>query len=284
MSSVVMIRPQHKDGKDGERLRIQIGMTPSDVQDGFFLASTHFDSRKFTSAIMIGCSDTQIQNVIRLVRDFNDVHRHPLFMLGIFAELQLRRLEDLVTILRRDHGKLSQELLKAGDSGNTANNQTYILRPKESKFSWDQIKKVLSIRDELQEAQAELETSKRQLERVSTEADEILSDPHEGEDNKEPKYNEETQKNAEVAQLFSERFHDIIHRFEDLLSECLVCVESLSFYTELVRLDSHEGQTHNKTRSFSTKTLTGIRFAVSWRGKNQMQVPRPPGSGPSLQL
>ncbi|KAI1109797.1 hypothetical protein F5Y14DRAFT_431134 [Nemania sp. NC0429] len=240
VSSIVSVI-RTDDNKDN--LRMQVGMTPSNALDAFCFASTHFESKRFTSAVMIGCSEKQIELVGKYVSLLGDSYRHPLLMVGIFAELQLKRFEQVVSKLKTDHRKLREELLNAKDDGNAANDGAYGVQPDGTmaKFSWDLIKKVLSTHDELQEVQAEIELEKRQLERACTQADQLREE-----------------KKDDFARLFAERFHDIIHRSGDLLSQCQLCVESLSFSTELIRseLARQEANTSARTTKIGTIIAT----------------------------
>lgn len=72
----------------------------------FAVAATHFESCQFTFSIMVGCTDDQINNVKRLVAGWQDASGHPLLMLGICAELELNRLENLIGKQRRAYENL----------------------------------------------------------------------------------------------------------------------------------------------------------------------------------
>ncbi|KAJ2991658.1 hypothetical protein NUW58_g2437 [Xylaria curta] len=228
--SVVSVRRVSNEG-DQERVHMQIGTTAPEATGSFAFASTHFESRRFTSAVVFGCSRNQIRDVKRLVSSFRHTNRHPLLMLGIFAELELRRIEKVMSARLRDYMHLKTNLQDAAERFGVASRQRYY-RPRDEKhfslFSWDTVKQFLTIRDQLQDAEEEIEAAKRHLDKVCRQFDELREDYK-----RENNQNEEASKeNLEVTQILSERFYDIASRLDGFSSQCRLRVESISFWTE----------------------------------------------------
>ncbi|KAJ8130207.1 hypothetical protein O1611_g3423 [Lasiodiplodia mahajangana] len=92
-SSLISVSRLHK----AEDLQMSVGTTDFRESNGFAFGSTYFESRRFTCAIMVGCGGAQMRDVESLINlaDANS-SQHPLFMLSIFAEMQLKRLARLV--------------------------------------------------------------------------------------------------------------------------------------------------------------------------------------------
>lgn len=66
------------------------------------MSCTYFSKPKLSLAVIYGCDSNQLRRVTRLLRESPEVATHPLLMVGIFAELQLNRIENLVMSTNRD--------------------------------------------------------------------------------------------------------------------------------------------------------------------------------------
>ena len=202
----------------------------------FAVAATHFESCRFTFSIMVGCTDDQISNVKRLVTGWQDASGHPLLMLGICAELELNRLENLIGKQRRDYEKLMEKI------------EDDAVSIRHDRFSWELIKEVRSIRETSKKVEEETETTKLQLSKAILPAIATLSDQynHDGPPAATAaatpaatlpttiiRQNRET---LEITNLFSERFNDILSRFDGLSAKCRIYVEGISFTTDIVSL------------------------------------------------
>ncbi|KAI8627376.1 hypothetical protein F5Y19DRAFT_442861 [Xylariaceae sp. FL1651] len=241
VSSVVSISHTHNGANHQGRQWKQVGTTTPTAIKGFAFASTHFESRRFTYAVMVGCSDDQIVNVKRLVSLFRDSNEHPLLMLGIFAELELRRLEDLIRLQKKDYIDLKARL----------DGEPHIQNAPQ--FSWDMIQEVLKTRDKFQDIEEEVEIAKRQLEKVCIRQADLLREEYEKYKNG---HAEET--NLKVSQLFSERFHDILSRLDGLSAQCRLRVESISFWTELIRSELARQEAKKTAQNTRVGTLIAL--------------------------
>ena len=182
----------------------------------FAVAATHFESCEFTFSIMVGCTDDQINNVKRLVAGWQDASGHPLLMLGICAELELNRLENLIGKQRLAYQGLMEKI--EDDAVSVGHDR----------FSWELIKEVRSIRDESKTVEEETETTKLQLSKAILPGIKTLLDQYAN--------NRETF--VEITNLFSERFNDILSRLDGLSAKCRIYVEGISFTTDIVSLPS----------------------------------------------
>ncbi|KAK3295061.1 uncharacterized protein B0H64DRAFT_402490 [Chaetomium fimeti] len=66
---------------------------PYNRPGSFSLSCTYFAAPKLTLAVFYSCDSTQLQRIIKLLRGSPEVASHPLLMVGVFAELQLNRME-----------------------------------------------------------------------------------------------------------------------------------------------------------------------------------------------
>ena len=165
---------------------------------------------------MVGCTDDQINNVKRLVAGWQDASGHPLLMLGICAELELNRLENLIGKQRLAYQGLMEKI--EDDAVSVGHDR----------FSWELIKEVRSIRDESKTVEEETETTKLQLSKAILPGIKTLLDQYAN--------NRETF--VEITNLFSERFNDILSRLDGLSAKCRIYVEGISFTTDIVSLPS----------------------------------------------
>ncbi|KAI1132181.1 hypothetical protein F5Y10DRAFT_231735 [Nemania abortiva] len=238
---------QEVGDQEPQELQMSIGTTAVTATQGFAFASTYFKSRRFTSAIIVGCADDRIKEVEDL--GFQAWRQQSLLMLGIFAEIQLKRLEALV-----DERKTEQDALKESLDDESKSS-------KEQKFGWLLVERVLGLRDNLQSAQQELETIKLQLDHVRKRH---APDPEpngnsetvnaDGNDEEEKTYRENT---SEFTQLFSDRLHDISNRLNGLSAECKLSTDSISYWTELIRNELTREEAHRAAKNTKIGTFVG---------------------------
>jgi hypothetical protein len=201
----------------------------------FAVAATHFDSCRFTFSIMVGCTDDQISNVKRLVAGWQDASGHPLLMLGICAELELNRLENLIGKQRLAYENLMEKI--EDDAVGIGHDR----------FSWKLIKEVRSIRDESKKVEEETETTKLQLSKAILPGIATLLDQYSDDGTMNSVENlgarppatvgpQNRETFVEITNLFSERFNDILSRINGLSAKCKIYVEGISFTTDIVSL------------------------------------------------
>lgn len=70
---------------------------PYNQLGSFSLSCTYFNAPKLTLAVFYSCNSTQLRRITQLLRGSPEVASHPLLMVGVFAELQLNRMEEVVS-------------------------------------------------------------------------------------------------------------------------------------------------------------------------------------------
>ncbi|KAI1853179.1 hypothetical protein JX266_001885 [Neoarthrinium moseri] len=155
LTSVISINRTHKfNDHFRDKLWMHTVMTNQSDTQAYAMAATHIACKKLTLAVMIGCSDAQIRIVKRLVKGWSDAIGHPLLMLGVCAELELNRLEDLVGAQTQRYVELmasiEAERVSAGHHG----------------FSWELIQRVRATREASKKAEEEVDTARSQLEKA----------------------------------------------------------------------------------------------------------------------
>lgn len=221
VSSLVSVSRLIQVDSGEERLQMTVGTSSFREPNGFALGSTYFPSRRFTCAIIVGCTDDQVEDVKRLIASSKASSQHPLLMLGIFAELDLSRLKNLVYTSETEYADLSR----------TIEIERY-KPPNMPKFGLDIIQAIATNREHFQTAQQEIESVRLQLERVSTrQINEALREKWPDGDNPD---GETRKQNLEFTQRLSDRLEDIINRLDGFSAQCRVFVDGISFSTELV--------------------------------------------------
>ncbi|KAJ3578757.1 hypothetical protein NPX13_g1802 [Xylaria arbuscula] len=279
VTSLISI-PRTKSFNDDfkEKLWMHVAMTHPRYglpeNPAFALAATHFQTRNFTFAIMVGCSARQIRRVKSLVQGWKDAVGHPLLMLGICAELHLERLEGLTV----KQANVYQNLLKSVHTNAIGKN--------DDKFSWRLIEEVRDAREEGKKVEAEVNTTRLQLSNaVSSSICKLLAQYDTELKPSNDTYSEltrdrkgksvdrstassgstatfngdgasgttadpqhELELKIETTHLFEERFNDILSRLDRLSAECRISVEGISFTTDIIRseLARQEGQLGSK--------------------------------------
>ncbi|KAI1264606.1 hypothetical protein F5Y18DRAFT_436512 [Xylariaceae sp. FL1019] len=286
--SVVSIHRKHSTASINENLWMQVAATSPSAENAFAMAATHFESRHFTFAIMVGYNDAQIGKVRSLLSSYPNSLSHPFLMLSICAELQLRRLEELVVTQAAIY--LSLDKTRLHIRGTT--------RPNGS--GWDIINE-LQARENLKHAEEEVVAIKYQLEKACVQGVSQLLESYQkkarttrqpstrtninisyrtwnrsqwrqvGRQNRrslatpsatgaQQAILAETEQSIEVTRLLSERFHDIFARLDGLSTKCQVCVEGLSFSAQLML--SELARQEAKTSARNTKFATVIAFVA----------------------
>ncbi|KAI7786950.1 uncharacterized protein LA080_001742 [Diaporthe eres] len=148
--SVISVQRTCDVSSNREKVWMQTATTnPGDGHEyGFALAATHIESRRFTYAVMVGCSNDQISKVRRLVKEWEEGAKHPLMMLGVCAELHLQRVEALVSKRSDEYKALMDELERSRDTNH---------------FHWETIDKVQLVRDKSIRVEEEINTTRSQL-------------------------------------------------------------------------------------------------------------------------
>lgn len=148
--SVISVQRTCDISKRSEKVWMQTAATnPEDGRRyGFALAATHIESRRFTYAVMVGCTHDQIRKVKKLVEGWEEGAKHPLMMLGVCAELHLQRVEALVSKRSDEYKKLKNKL----DESRGTN-----------QFNWNMIDSVRLEREESIRAATEINTTISQL-------------------------------------------------------------------------------------------------------------------------
>ncbi|KAJ8128061.1 hypothetical protein O1611_g5577 [Lasiodiplodia mahajangana] len=207
-SLLVSISQDHEEDEDG--IQMSIGTTGAETENGFAFASTYFKSRQFTCAIMVGCTDFQIEHIGRLLSSARHSSRHPLLMLGIFEELQLSRFEANLSGLQRKYLDLIETL-------------THELNTPEKDHSngLESLQGAIDTHETSRVAQQDIENAKFQLEAVCIKQAEGLDQIENG--------------SSEFTQFLLKRFNDIHFRLDNLMAQCRLLPESVSFFTGFIQ-------------------------------------------------
>ncbi|KAI0515137.1 hypothetical protein F5B22DRAFT_656319 [Xylaria bambusicola] len=225
----------------------------------FALAATHFLTHNVAFAIMVGCSENQIDSVKYLMQGWGDAVEHPLLMLGICAELHSERLEHLTV----KQGNVYQNLLMDVQNSATRNSR--------DKINWELIEDVRRARERGKRIEAEVNTTRLQISNaVSSSISKLLAqykaqyDTSSDGSNSTPnqmtadsntksmpcsttssRSEDASGTNNEIRQalelkidttrIFEERLNDILSRLDRLSAECRISVEDISFTTDIIR-------------------------------------------------
>ncbi|KAI0387447.1 hypothetical protein F5Y04DRAFT_240201 [Hypomontagnella monticulosa] len=188
-------------------------------EDAFAVASSHFEGRHLTLAVMFGCSECQIDRINGLLNACGEFLGHPLLMMGIYAELQLDRLVSLVNATQRNY-----DILMDGIDND-------INRGKRDCFTWKTIREVRLIREESMKVEEEITATKLRLATACSSALETLKESG------CPDYESET------TRRFRERSNDITTRLEDQVTRCRIVIENISFATDIIRSELSRQET-----------------------------------------
>jgi hypothetical protein len=93
----------YKHGKHKLELEMRSAVAaPYSRPRSFSLFSTHFARSRLSLAILYSCNTAQLARIAGLLQASPEVASHPLLMVGVFAELQLDRMREVVTEVQGD--------------------------------------------------------------------------------------------------------------------------------------------------------------------------------------
>ncbi|KAI5917006.1 hypothetical protein F4810DRAFT_95775 [Camillea tinctor] len=173
--------------------------------NSFAMAATHLGQKSLTFAVMFGFSDGQVLNMQDHLSTSSDAIGHPLLMLGIYAELQLERLNFMVNTSHDIYKDLVDQLKLqvTGEAKRTLN--------------WSMVDTVRLFR----EIEAEVKTAQLILSKVYSSAEEQCS-------------TDMTKDIIRKTNLFSDRFNDICTSLDGLGARCRTMVDGLSFSMDII--------------------------------------------------
>ncbi|KAL8350247.1 hypothetical protein RB598_005527 [Gaeumannomyces tritici] len=242
-------------GQQGESLWMHMAVTSAQWAnwDNMALASTHLEQQRLTTAVLLGTTKRQIDNVRRLLGNALAAEsgqaalRHPLLMLGMAAELMLERLRSIVESNRKSCRWTKNKLETEADR--IANGPSHMAI---SKKGMEQVKdrQVWSKRIE-----DEILTTKRHLERTikrcgidvnGGDADDLSIGGNGCSGNGNgggggggtpatEAGDDDAACRRRLDKRFKQRFEDVLVELEDLLARNKLSVEDMSHEAELLR-------------------------------------------------
>ncbi|KAK4182600.1 hypothetical protein QBC35DRAFT_151252 [Podospora australis] len=220
--------------------QVQISYTArvaESLPDDIALSSSYLPHIRTTYSVVYGCSKKQIDTINSRINSAGEDANHPLLMVGIFAELEYRRLmdqaEDLV-----DRFTLESDMLEHGTS-------------------WDPdsglIQKHLEVCLQSRTLVDHIRTVKRQLAKVSKEIDTLITYWQSEEYTslwKEDQTTDSkgvvatgTERMIEIASQMKYRISDIQDEYDDKIDECNKMTQNMSLamqtgYNQIARKDA----------------------------------------------
>ncbi|KAK4234311.1 hypothetical protein C8A03DRAFT_37915 [Achaetomium macrosporum] len=199
-----------KHGDQSLELHTAIGAS-FDRPEHFALSCTYFPKSKLSLGVIFGCGYRQVRLVRTLLwqsRDSPEVASHPLLIFGIFAELQLYRMQEMIMVVPHS----IDPIMNRFDAG--------------IGMTWELNEEILRGVLRGKEAEEEIGTTRAQLKDLALRVDERIRDW-------EGCLSEETRALAETAKRFKRRFADIDMELESMMTECRVVIEQLQFASDM---------------------------------------------------
>ncbi|KAK3305298.1 uncharacterized protein B0T15DRAFT_493474 [Chaetomium strumarium] len=254
---------RYRDNGTNQDLELHTAVAAAYHRPGSFsLSCTYFEDSKLSLAVLYGCDFRQTMRVTELLETSPEVASHPWLMVGVFAELQLNRMQDLVRIVH--------ELCDPSRNG-------ILLDLKESRRAvWqryedllDSILKAKEVEEEVQVTRAQLKemadrfakkkdrTEKRREEQKRWEQwankDAASSFPLEDNDLQDD--------HLEAADRFINRFRDIDMELNSLMTQCRVAAERQTqagqmFMSEISRREAAASRVQAKQSTFLATIAT----------------------------
>ncbi|KAK3361259.1 hypothetical protein B0T24DRAFT_725010 [Lasiosphaeria ovina] len=215
------------------------------------ISSTHFQTAKFTAAIIYGCNQEQMVRVENLLHDSPEVWEHPLLMVRIFAELQRDRLTDLAQEIIES----SQDLIIDLNIRRISEDQT---------LTWESSVRLGEHRLKGKQLEEEIRTTKEELKKMieainhRKKKDGGEPDLKKTEDGGEPDLKKteggEEPDFAVSTRRFVNRFEEICCDMDSLMAKCRISYEEVTFTREIFIAEQarREAVEARKTGSVST--------------------------------
>ncbi len=198
------LRCDHKG--TGLELRTAVS-TSFDRPGSFSLSCTHFNASKLNLAVVYSCGSDQVRRVTQLLRMYPEVASHPLLMVGVFVELQLNQMQNLV-----------REVHSVGDVNNRLFKSITKPKPLSLRELDDFLGKGFLGAREIEE---ELQATKTHLKEMAGRIEEHTK-------------TSSMQGPIEHTDRFKYRFRDINVELEGMTAQCRVVAEQQRYRGELV--------------------------------------------------
>ncbi|KAL2162459.1 hypothetical protein VTH06DRAFT_7372 [Thermothelomyces fergusii] len=186
------------------------------------IASTHFRRSKLSVGVIFGCTVQQMNKVEKLLRQSPEVKGHPLLLVGLFAELTLDRVTEIV---RHAVADCDIATMKLGLHGET--------RP-EMRRSFELSRELRNCRLNTKKAEEELRLVQGQLRKMMQQVEEWVSRTEES---------AQTQTSGWLGDDFTtstlryrERFEEINMELEALMARCRMTFDDMTYSEELASL------------------------------------------------
>lgn len=208
----------HSRGEEGLELHTAVA-TSFDRKGSFSLSSTYFSASKRSLAVIYACDLDQVLRVTELLRMSPEVASHPLLLTGVFAELQLKRMQELVG-----------EVQTSGD----ANVELFKMDPPPKPLTmWELNGSLVKGVLEAREAEEELRATRAHLKEMADRIDEQEKTWKSWTTGGQTSDFEDRSFTA-ATDRFKCRFRDIDIEIDGLIAQCRVAAEQQKYTGELV--------------------------------------------------
>ncbi|KAI0021331.1 hypothetical protein F4780DRAFT_737940 [Xylariomycetidae sp. FL0641] len=261
------------DDPEGGTLEVVMHMsvTPKKGYGAFALASTYVESTGTTFAMVLGCSQSQMDDVKKILEHAKYALGHPSLLLGISVELYEKRLEQHSKDACGECVRVTRDLEEWGKPGNNQGQEDK--KSVDEKQIWGLITRVRDCRNRAKNVEEEARTTKQQLEKVFNQELTQYSVPRRlfntagvqkpGRPSPDPPLSEE-----EVLMIrFRDRFADVLAKLDGHMAECRIGFEEMSFAadiirSELARQEAELSRQEAKHSAQSAKLSTVIAFVA----------------------
>ncbi|KAK4239966.1 hypothetical protein C8A03DRAFT_31982, partial [Achaetomium macrosporum] len=216
----------------------------------FSLSCTYFKNRKLSLAVLYSCDSNQVSRVAELLEASPEVASHPWLIAGVFAELQLNRMQALVDRVHLDSDPNNHQILLP------------LLDSLSKSQLWERYDVVLKVVTSAKETEEEVRTTRAQLKQI---ADKFAEEKRRWEEQLGSKNGaEQTDKQddcLEDADRFINRFRDIDMELNCLMTQCRVAAEQQiqaggMLQSELSRREAVAGRVQAKLGTFLAQIAT----------------------------
>ncbi|KAI0105585.1 hypothetical protein F4776DRAFT_471974 [Hypoxylon sp. NC0597] len=231
----------YEEGK-GSKLKICFtARMAKQLPQDLALSLTYSPGTDSTFAVVYGCNEKQMREIERRVRSIGAQTKYPLFMTGIFAELERERLvasvDKLVDGFALQSGRLESGSWNPSTDMSNAKAQMYLELCLDSRKLVDNIRAV-----------------KRQISKLLTEIDEFGSYFASLNDKAHPNASKKARQFKKAGIQMKKRLQDILNEYDDKIDECNMIVgnTTLAMQTVWNQIARHDSDLSTKIAHANT--------------------------------
>jgi gas vesicle protein len=197
----------------------------SDWPDDIALSTTYLPASGQTFAVLYGCNESQKAEIVNRITNSEDAVCHPFLIVGLFAELEKKRLSKALDRVDEDYFRRTRRISAGTNLGSDI-----------SRLQDDDISELRGMCDESESLATEMKAVKRQLEKMVNEANDFDAYISSISSDDAVTLAAKTQKHlGSVGKRIKARLREIMDEYDNKIDHCQAIMNQMTINMQTVR-------------------------------------------------